>query len=56
MRQHCSTRFVTRVALTVPTGADHTRCQSLLEKAEHGCLVANSLRAPRLLEVELREG
>ena len=47
------TRFATRAALTIPAGADADKARALLERAEHGCLVANSLRATRTLEVEL---
>jgi len=38
-----------RVRLTVPAGTDEAQARRLLEKAEHGCLVTNSLKfAPRL--------
>ena len=43
-------RFITRAELTVPAGTDVTKARSLLEKAEHGCLIANSLRGDRTLE------
>jgi len=43
-------RFMTRAELTVPAGTDVTKARSLLEKAEHGCLIANSLRGDRTLE------
>src|SRR5215510_9017244 len=33
------TRFVTRAELTVPAGTDVAKAQTLLEKAEHGCLI-----------------
>lgn len=48
------TRFSTHVCLTVPAGTDETRARQLLEKAEHGCLVVNSLNAERALSVEFR--
>jgi organic hydroperoxide reductase OsmC/OhrA len=32
---------------------DEAQCRQALEKAEHGCLVANSLRAERALEVSI---
>lgn len=47
------TKFVTRVTLNVSTGMDESRCRQALEKAEHGCLVANSLRAERVLEIDI---
>jgi organic hydroperoxide reductase OsmC/OhrA len=36
-------------------GTDSERAQLLLEKAEHTCLIANSLRAARTLEVRITE-
>lgn len=47
------TNFVTRVVLTVPENADVAACESALAKAEHGCLVANSLNAVRELQTEI---
>ncbi len=47
------TKFVSHVTLHVPAGADVGRAQLLLEKAEHGCLVANSLNAQRELVVQV---
>ena len=49
------TRFASHVTLTVPRGTDAAQARALLERAEKGCLVANSLRGARTLEVELRE-
>lgn len=43
-------RFKTVATLTVPPGTDTGMAKQLLEKAEHGCLVANSLRGKRTLE------
>lgn len=48
-------RYVTRAALTVPSNADHAKARELLERAEKLCLVANSLRGERALEVQVRE-
>ena len=45
--------FVTHAKLTLPSGTDETAARSLLERAEHGCLIANSLRAERRLEAEI---
>ena len=50
------THFATKARLTVPPGADATRAARLLEQAEHGCLVANSLRAERTLSTEVVTG
>lgn len=49
------TRFSTRVVLTLAPGMDATKARLLLEKAEHGCLVANSLRGQRTLDAEVRQ-
>src|SRR3974390_3091569 len=43
------TRFKTVARLTVPPGTDTGTAHKLLEQAEHGCLIANSLRASREL-------
>ena len=47
------TRYTTIARLGVPPGADLTRARRLLEQAEHGCLIANSLRGTRALETEI---
>jgi organic hydroperoxide reductase OsmC/OhrA len=47
------TRFVTRATLTVDD-ADREAALRLLEKAEHGCLIGNSLNARRELRAEVR--
>jgi organic hydroperoxide reductase OsmC/OhrA len=49
------TRIETRVRLVVPTGADTARARKLLEKAEQGCPISNSLTAQRHLECEVVE-
>jgi organic hydroperoxide reductase OsmC/OhrA len=46
-------RFVTHAALTVPGGTDEAAARTLLERAEHGCLIANSLRAERHIEATI---
>lgn len=48
------TNFVTHAILTVPETADVAACERALSKAEHGCLVANSLHGVRELEIEVR--
>lgn len=47
------TSFATSARLTVAGGSDMTKARRLLEQAEHGCLIANSLRAERTLLTEL---
>ena len=47
------TRFTTFAKLTVPPGTDIAKAREFLERAEHGCLVANSLRGSRALECEV---
>jgi organic hydroperoxide reductase OsmC/OhrA len=46
-------RFVTHAKLIVPSGTDEAAARKLLDRAEHGCLVGNSLRAERHLEAEI---
>jgi organic hydroperoxide reductase OsmC/OhrA len=46
-------RFTTAAVLTVATGRDHDKGRALLERAEHGCLVSNSLLGTRTLEVQI---
>jgi organic hydroperoxide reductase OsmC/OhrA len=43
------TLFTTQATLEVPTGTDLKLCSRLLEKAEGGCLISNSVRAKREL-------
>jgi organic hydroperoxide reductase OsmC/OhrA len=49
------TKFATFVTLRVPAGSDIPIARSLLERAEHGCLIANSLLGERSLETEVVE-
>jgi organic hydroperoxide reductase OsmC/OhrA len=49
------TRYMTFVDLVVPEGADAIKARELLERAEHGCLIANSLRGERALEARVVE-
>ena len=44
------TEFVVHATLRVPAGTDPQRATKLMEKAEHVCLVSNSLVAQRRLE------
>ncbi len=47
------TRCRTVARLTIPQGADPAAARALLERAERACLIANSLRAERVLEVDV---
>ena len=47
------TRFATVAKLIVPAGVDLDKARELLERAEHGCLIANSLRGSRTLDAEV---
>lgn len=48
------TAFAVQATLTVPQGTDEARARKLLEKAEHSCLITNSLKAPASLEAQIR--
>jgi organic hydroperoxide reductase OsmC/OhrA len=53
------TRYVTTATLHVAPGADASKAHILLEKAEQGCLVSNSLTGKRELVskvVEVQRG
>lgn len=47
------TRFTTFAKLVVPASSDRSKARELLERAEHSCLIANSLRGARALELEI---
>ena len=47
------TRYRTFAKLTVHANADTAKARELLEQAERGCLVSNSLRGSRTLESEV---
>ena len=47
------THYTTFAKLTVLAGSDRAKARDLLERAEHACLIANSLRGPRALESEV---
>jgi organic hydroperoxide reductase OsmC/OhrA len=38
----------------VPPDADVAKARKLLEQAEHGCLISNSLRGARTLEAQVQ--
>ena len=44
------TGFVVRASLRLPAGADAEQGRRLLERAEHGCLITNSLKGESRLE------
>lgn len=48
------TRFEMNVELTVPAGTDEGKAHRLLERAEHHCLITNSLKAESSLEATVR--
>jgi organic hydroperoxide reductase OsmC/OhrA len=50
------TEFRVRARLAVPDGTDPDKARRLLEKAEKGCLVTNSLRAESKLLAEVQVG
>lgn len=43
-----------RVVLEVPAGTDPDKARRLLDKAEHACLITNSLTAETTLEAEVK--
>lgn len=47
------TRYRTFARLTVHSGADVARARELLQQAERGCLISNSLRGSRTLDSDV---
>ena len=47
------TAFAVRATLTVAPGADVNQAHKALERAEHGCLITNSLKAGVQLETKV---
>ena len=47
------TRYKTLARLQVRAGTDLAKAHSLLERAESGCLIANSLRGTRTLDAQV---
>jgi organic hydroperoxide reductase OsmC/OhrA len=45
--------FDVRATLVLPDGADDGKARKLLEKAEHNCLITNSLKAKTRLDITL---
>ena len=50
------TRFDIRARLVLPEDGDPEKARRLLEKAERGCLVSNSLNAEIRLAIEIERG
>ena len=48
------TAFDVRVRLDVPEGTSESKARRLLEKAEHACLITNSMTAEVRLDAEVR--
>ncbi len=49
------TRYTTHARLRTLPGVDRDKARELLERSEKFCLIANSLRGERLLEIEVIE-
>lgn len=47
------TRFTTFATLTIPSGGDTEKARDLLARAEHGCLIVNSLRGSNRLDIQV---
>jgi organic hydroperoxide reductase OsmC/OhrA len=47
------TRYTTHATLEIPAAGDEAKARALMERAEHRCLVANSLRGTRALVAEV---
>lgn len=50
------TDFELTVELSVPASADEAKARRLLEKAEHSCLITNSMTATTRLNAAVRHG
>lgn len=48
------TRFDLEVSLSVRSGSDEAKARRLLDKAEHHCLITNSMKAASHLTAEVR--
>lgn len=49
------TAFTVHAVLEVPKGTDLEKARKALEKSEQVCLISNSLKASKHLEIEIRE-
>ncbi len=50
------TAFTTHARLELPAGGSRDKAEKLLEKAERGCFITNSLKGESALEIELVGG
>lgn len=50
------THYTVRATLRVPAGTDEAKARQLLERAEHVCLISNSLVGQRTLEATVVAG
>ena len=50
------THMVVKATLEAPAGTDEAKARKTLERAEHACLISNSLVAERRLEATVRIG
>jgi organic hydroperoxide reductase OsmC/OhrA len=50
------TQILVKAALVVPDGTDHEKALKAIERAEHVCLISNSLVAERRLEASVTYG
>jgi len=48
------TEFLLKVTLEIPEGSKEDRALRLLDKAEHHCLITNSLKSSTRMEAEIR--
>jgi organic hydroperoxide reductase OsmC/OhrA len=48
------TEFLLKVTLEIPEGAKEDRALRLLDKAEHHCLITNSLKSSTRMEAKIR--
>jgi peroxiredoxin-like protein len=49
------TKFTVHATLAVVGNVDEAKARVLLEKAEHACLISNSLKSERVLQISLLE-
>ncbi|MBT8085691.1 MAG: OsmC family peroxiredoxin [Woeseia sp.] len=48
------TAFTVKAVLDVPAGTDEQKAERIMQKAEHACLISNSLKAETHLDTEVR--
>lgn len=47
------TRYTTHATLEIPAAGDAAKARAMLERSEHRCLVANSLKGTRMLVADI---